>query len=114
MASLISRLTTQVDDRSPSSQNHGNAGGAASSLYGLDHAILNVPDLRAQTMWINMGYWRVSPFLSIILLLVIWPMPHLTPVFLECLRLEVMTTFALLFNLFISSGYLVETLALLQ
>ena len=30
------------------------------SLYGLDHAILNVPSLHAETMWMNMGYWRVS------------------------------------------------------
>lgn len=30
------------------------------SLYGLDHAILNVPSLEARTMWMNMGYWRVS------------------------------------------------------
>jgi hypothetical protein len=62
MASLISRLTSQVHSSPSSPQNHGNAGAAASSLYGLDHAILNVPDLRTRTMWMNMGYWRVSAF----------------------------------------------------
>jgi hypothetical protein len=28
-------------------------------VYGLDHAVLNV-QLPPQSMWMNMGYWKVS------------------------------------------------------
>ena len=33
---------------------------SAPKLYGLDHAILNVPSFTADSMWMNMGYWKVS------------------------------------------------------
>lgn len=33
-------------------------------LYGLDHAILNAPAPVAETMWMNMGYWRVSSWMK--------------------------------------------------
>lgn len=31
-------------------------------LYTLDHAVLNI-QLPPRTMWMNMGYWEVGPFL---------------------------------------------------
>lgn len=38
------------------------------SLYGLDHAVLNVV-LPLQSMWMNMGYWEVSGAIEIFCIL---------------------------------------------
>ncbi|KAL1956525.1 hypothetical protein VTO42DRAFT_7088 [Malbranchea cinnamomea] len=47
--------TTPVDEMM---RRNKRADGSSSSLYGLDHAILNIPSLIPQTMWMNMGYWK--------------------------------------------------------
>lgn len=42
--------------RRHTSQNHFEE--MSSRIYGVDHGILNI-DLPLQTMWMNMGYWKV-------------------------------------------------------
>lgn len=69
LSTLTSRLVNRVDSTPhPRRTNRdclhdkrlSDDTGSSSTLYGLDHAILNVPSLVADSMWMNMGYWKVS------------------------------------------------------
>lgn len=44
------------------SENHSEE--RFSRIYGVDHGILNI-DLPLQTMWMNMGYWKVRSLLCL-------------------------------------------------
>ncbi|PGH13031.1 hypothetical protein AJ80_06515 [Polytolypa hystricis UAMH7299] len=59
----LSRLLLSSSSSSPSSssdkeeKDEDNAS-KSPSLYGLDHAVLNLQGLKVESMWMNMGYWK--------------------------------------------------------
>lgn len=56
---LFTRGTVRQANKEDEGHNESSHNGRDSSLYGLDHAVLNV-DMSPRTMWMNMGYWKVG------------------------------------------------------
>lgn len=71
-AQLVRKKMTAVENSRCGSDQKREAetgeSGKRSLLYGLDHSVLNAQITLPETMWMNMGYWKVSglnPFLFI-------------------------------------------------